>query len=536
MKETRAANRPAYVDKTTTEALNREIAAVRWAHHRLIDIEVGFEAKLQAAAEEIAPGITRIGRIITTLRRRARRRKRQSGGWSPNPRPELCERLSGRLRELRDKRNVDPQWKKACSWASEAEPDAPYVLRRRKAGETEESFQARCAAGKQRSRRDQARVELYEQTRCHANSWCAAVRAVDAARSAVVKQRKAGVASDIHRPRYRDPATVTSDSAWRVVARNGPWWTIEMPVGRSTCDSSGVVRFRAKLGNAGIDTATLRRLSLTRHQDGCGWRYTVSVVVKSEAPQFAGTGVVGVDWGHRERGHENQRDGMRAFTWHGADGQSGEILLPIECREQLDRIQHEQSRIDTAWDVRKKAMELPDRSRQGYRRRLMVSGVRTEEEARWLSWEMRLERRCQSARKRIMNLRRETYIQAVRGLRTRYGTVVVEDQAAQRMKDLDTDEMTRHRKRQNRDMVARYEFVLLCKRYGATVLEVNAKNTTAECPDCGTLADKTEDITIVCPGCGKTRDRDYGAARVILARGQKKLAEKEGRKQERAIG
>src|SRR5690606_40129490 len=131
-------------------------------------------------------------------------------------------------------------------------------------------------------------------------------------------------------------------------------------------------------------------------------------------------GWAGMDWGRGEHGPEGARDGLRGSTWVGDDGQSGEVLLPGECRDLLDQIHATQSRIDRAFDARKRSMGLAERNRHTYRSRLMLSGVRTGEERRWIDWETRYERRLSRMRDRIQDLRKETYLRAVRDLRSRY--------------------------------------------------------------------------------------------------------------------
>jgi transposase len=291
------------------------------------------------------------------------------------------------------------------------------------------------------------------------------------------------------------------------------------------------VRFRAKCGNwhAIPEDAVMRTCQLTRRRDGMRWCYSVSIVVDGVAKKRAlqGAGIVALDWGHREHGHDNAKQGIRAFTWVGDDGRSGEILLPAECRRLLDEVDEIKSRIDQAFDARKEARNLTERNRHTYRRRLTSLGVLSEEESLWLKWEMRYERRLNQRRKRIQNLRRETYLAAARELRQHYAVFAIEDQVAESMKQLDLDEMTRHRKRSNRDMTARYEFTQICERLGAHLVPVTARNTTRECPDCGELAEVGPELLIVCPGCGGVRDRDFGACVVILKRAQAALAERD---------
>jgi predicted RNA-binding Zn-ribbon protein involved in translation (DUF1610 family) len=104
--------------------------------------------------------------------------------------------------------------------------------------------------------------------------------------------------------------------------------------------------------------------------------------------------------------------------------------------------------------------------------------------------------------------------------------IVTEDEPGLHHRRLDTEEETRRRKRSNRDMVARYLFLSICERSGAEVLTVPSRNTTRECPACGELAENGPELLIACPSCGMVRDKDHGAAEVILRRGQAALADR----------
>jgi hypothetical protein len=326
-------------------------------------------------------------------------------------------------------------------------------------------------------------------------------------------------------------------SGFRIVERGPLWWVVELRIGAKKRNESEWVRLRAKCGNWHTipETATIEAVLLTRRRDGDRWAYSLNLVVrgvkKRFAETFASTRTVALDWGHREHGHDRAGEGIRAFTWRGDDGATGEVLLPRACREMADAIAQLKSRLDERWNARKQALHLPDRNRHAYRARLQRAGVRTEEEAQWLRWEMRYERRIMACRKRSEQLRRETYLRAVQELRKRYAVFAIEDQPIHdavrdgpSIRKRQTEEMRRHRQRENRDMTARYEFVSICERYGATLIRVSARNTTSECPDCGQLAETEAELTIVCPGCGRARDRDHGAARIILRRAQEALA------------
>lgn len=541
--------------------LDAECRAARWLHHRLLDFEDQHQRVLDAAAETAAPGIGRVGRILRRLSRRARRAAHTpEGTWAPNPRPELAKTLRERLEVLRKQRNAAPEWKAACKWADEKVGDVkkprrrrakdPSKVKRRKTetdeqfakrfellthDETEEHYREKVQKARRRTRREQYRAELYEQRWCYWGTFNALCKSVDQARKAVLGRRKQGLPADWRRPKYRDPVTLaTEQGGVRVVERGSPWWTLELRVGASDGADAEWVRIRAKCGNwHDFDVSRIRAAKLTRRKDGEGWCYSLSVAIEDvhktegaerRSPEWADDGTVAFDWGHREHGHDAEREGLRAFVWRGDDGATGEVLIPRKCREALDEIDRLKGRLDTVWNARKSAMKLPERNRHGYRRRLMRSGVRTEEESLWLRWEMRYERRITARRKKIANLRKETYLRAVRELRRRYRTFKFERESVESIKRQQTEEETRRRVRSNRDLAARYEFVSMCERFGAVLTTVPARNTTRECPECGHLSENGPELLIACEGCGVVRDKDHGSTKVILRRPQEPLA------------
>lgn len=543
-------SRPAYID-SDEDRLSREYASARWTYHRLLDFEAEHQRVLDATADQIAPGIVRVGRILATLGRRARRAEHTTRGrWFPNPRPELAARLRERLAAMRALRNADPRWKVALGWADEpvGEPKAvrrrrakPVEKIRRRKTETDEAFAKRFAllthdetdehyeeklrSAPRDTRRDAYRKDLYEQRRIYWGTWNALLRSVDQARQDVLRLRKQGMPAEIRRPKFGDHSSLSAEAGgFRIIERGRLWWTIELRVG---VDDEWV-RLRAKCGNWHDipPTATLKTLKLTRRKDGERWAYSLSIAVDgmTKSSERAESRVVAFDWGHREHGHDRHREGLRVFTWLGDDGEQGEVLLPAECRVALDEIDAMKSRLDTTYDTRRAALRLQERNRHLYRRALMRSGIRTAEEADWLRWEMRYERRITARRKRIVNLRRELYLSTVRELRVRYATFAFEDESVPQIKTLQKDEERKRRQRSNRDLAARYEFVSICERYGATIVSVPARNSTKECPDCGQLGENGPELLVVCPGCGRVRDKDHGASRVILGRAKEVLA------------
>jgi Putative transposase DNA-binding domain len=519
--------RPARIDGDSF-MLDAEFRSARWTYHRLLDVEDEHQRFIDSTAEECAPGITRCGRLVARLRRRARRRERTTAGqWSPHPHPDLLARLMARLGELRAQRNADPDWKESLRWFDEPGDGAPKRgTARRRAGETEEQYAERCVTRRTKlTRREERRAALYTQRRIHWSSWNALVAAVDQARKAVLQARKAGLPADWHRPRWDDDNTLTfAPGCWRVLEQGSPWWTLELRLFDSW------VPVKSKWGNwHTFDPKNIRRIQLTRRKSGRGWKYSLTASIAEVRPaskaRLRGSGLVALDWGHREHGHPNEKAGMRVFTWLGADGESGEILLPAECRELANQIAETTSRVDAAFHARAKTLGLPRTlGRHGYRRQLGQLGVLSSEQAAWLAWETRYERRLDEMRARIVNLRRETYVQAIRDLRAKYDTFAIEAETPTSHRKRGVEQMEPHRKRANRELSARYLFVTFCEQYGATLVAVPSRNSTRECPDCGALTENGPELMIACPGCGRVRDKDLGACRVILRRAEQALA------------
>jgi len=590
-------SRPARI-LSDEDRLGEEYRNARWIYHRLLDFEAEHQKILDAAADEIAPGIVRTGRILAQLARRVKRVEHTpEGRWAPDPKPELAAKLKIRLEEARKIRNADPRWKEALKWADE-EVGEPKAVRRRRAkpaakvkrrkGETDEAWEkrftllttdesdehyaAKVAKAPRRSRREKYRTELYNspERRIYWGTWNALCKSVDQARRDVISLRAKGMPAEIRRPKFRHPTSLAMDpvgirilsrgepwsaaevrvddrvvdcfpseklqghklppgAAINLVKRTSPWWTIELRIGLE----DEWVRLKAECNNwheipEGKKPTTAK---LTRRIDGERWSYSLSLtfdIEKSKSKNFVPTksgGTVAFDWGHREHGHDRWREGIRAFAWIGDDGQVGEVLIPNACRKALDEIDELKGRMDEMFDRRKAALKLPHKmNRWGYRRMLMRSGVKTEEETAWLRWEMRYERRVEQRRKRFQNLRKELYIGVVRELRQRYSTFAFEAENVKQIQQVQIKEERKRRQRANRDLTARYEFVSICKRFG-TVVEVSAHNSTRECPEknCdGLLEVNGPELIVVCPKCGRARDKDYGARQVILDRAKKR--------------
>lgn len=567
---TLALSRPA--DLLSDECrLDREYKSAHWVHHRLLDFEDLHQKELDKAANLAAPGVVGVGRILARLARRARRRSRTpEGSWSPDPRPELAAKLKVLLKTLREVRDADPRWQAALGWADEPVGEPKQVRRRRAkdprhvkrrkndtdesfakrfalltADETDDHFAEKVAKAKRKTRREAYRAELYARRRIYWGTWNALCKSVDQARKDVLARRKQGMPAEWRRPKFRDPSSLSTDGGGlRVLNREGLWWVLEMRLGVGGAkghenEPEEWVKIRAKCGNwhEVPDIAQLTTAKLTRRQDGARWAYNLSVTVEGVEklpPGSPGEGRVSFDWGHREHGHDTAGQGLRAFVWRGDDGSEGEVLIPSECREALDQIDAIKERLDKTFNGRKASQKLREKNRHTYRRKLERSGVRTEEEANWLRWEMRYERRIMRRRERIKNLRRERYIEAIRGLLQHYAVFVFEGERlhdartprgkrGQTIRELQTEEQMVRRKRANRDLSARYEFVSLCEQLGAEIITVSARDTTRECPTCGAKGENGPELLTACPKCGTVRDKDRGAAEVILRRAEEAL-------------
>jgi hypothetical protein len=575
----KAAKRPAYIDfdtDPTTEArLNAEFRAARFLYHRLLDFEDQHQAILDTAAEVCAPGILEVGRIVARINARYQRKEKMGRVYSAkNPVTRMFERTLDVLEEkkafLVTVRNADPRWKEAMGWRKERLEDASTkgAARRQKAkaaarvrqkkdesdevfavrfaretrDETEEEFQQRVTKrASLRTREEEYHQQLYDKycavEKCtpilQYDTWNALKKSLQQARSAVLKQRRLGLPAKWRRPKWDGSVSICSvKERIRIVSRGKPWWVIQMKL------ASGWVQFRAKIGNwhhipegTKISTCQLKRVKVGRT-----WKYWVSLTVdvSTNLDQFASRGAVSLDWGHREYGHSRAHEGLRVFTWmdaskflaQGDSSDNGEIILPIECRHLLDEKDALISRLDTIFNERKKTLHLRDKNRHTYRKRLQFCGVRTEEEENWLKWENRKELQLFSIRNRIDSLREETYMKAVRMLRRRFRVFVFEDEKNWSLKKAAKEEQTVRRRRQNRDLSAKYKFKEMCERSGAEILLVPSRNSTRECPYCGNLDENTEEILLVCSGCGRVRDKDYGACMTLAKRAEEELSKR----------
>lgn len=315
--------------------LDQEYKNARWTYHRLLDFEFQHQDLIDKTAEEIAPGILAVGRILARLKKRnkwAERATKSDKSWLPKPRPALEEALKERLATLRAKRNKDPRWKKALRWADESDEEAPQKgkARRRRAkdpskivrkkteteeqyharlerltrDETEEEFEVRKAKRNNKmSRREMYRNKLYAERKIYWGTWNALIASVDQSRKDVLKRRKQGLPAEWNRPKWDEPLTlVATAGGFKIINKTNKWWSFQMRL------LEGWVDFNAKAGTWHRLTGEekIKECKLTRRKTAAGWRYSVSLAIEN-APEnregFSDTGTVALDWGHREHGH-----------------------------------------------------------------------------------------------------------------------------------------------------------------------------------------------------------------------------------------
>lgn len=499
--------------------LDREFAAARWVYNQLLD----FELEHQQIMDQCAPDLARVGHLIARLNKRDRWSERATGGWTPKPRPTLRAHLESLRDTLRNARNASPEWKAAKQWSNVVV--APKTCRR-KAGESDEQFASRSTKdGRGRTRREARAIEVYKERRCHWASFNAMKASVDQAVKSVIRCRAEGMPADLRRLSWRDRGRISaqaSQGGFRIVDYGARRirCAIAIQGGQSDPKQTTWVELetfgRGNLPELPSDY-DIREVELIRDHDGAGWRYWLCVTVRGSWPERErGDGIVGIDTGHRWMGTEGEH-GIRAAVWVGSDGETGEIRIPERCAELIEHANRIHGEIDAKYAAQPHRKE--ERNRHQYRNRLERSGVRTQEQADWLSWERTQERRVLAAKKKARNVRRELYQQEARKLATRYSSMAI-DSVGKSEQKLQVDESVRRVTRRHRDLVAAYELKSTCERYGVADLAVPARNSTRECPHCEELHDVTHELLQVCPATGGVYDQDLAAAATMLRRGQ----------------
>ena len=157
-------------------------------------------------------------------------------------------------------------------------------------------------------------------------------------------------------------------------------------------------------------------------------------------------------------------------------------------------------------------------------RRLQKSMRKLKKQQRWLSRKVKWSSNRNKQRKRVAvihekvsNQRKDYLHKATTGLSKRYETVVVEKLNVKWM-------LKNHKLAQSISNVGRWMFEDMLK-YKMNVIEVNPKNTSKMCSNCGNIKEqlKLSDRIYSCDTCWEIMDRDYNASLNILARATTKI-------------
>lgn len=300
------------------------------------------------------------------------------------------------------------------------------------------------------------------------------------------------------------------------------------------------------------DGGTIKRATVHVRRRGPREEWSVSIVVDmSDVRQFAvcGKGTVAVDLGWRM-----VHGGIRVATWHGADGQEGELVLdhaiigglrkvedlesiraracnearatlarwldgrqvPEWLREATATMAHWRSINRLAALARKWKAARFDGDETGYE---PLEAWRYHDYHLW-AWES-------SQRLKSLRRRREQYRVFAAALATQYETVVLEKfdlRKIARAQDVADDGHDNETSRSNRQLAAVSELRLTLKNAfearGGAVAIVSARDSTRECHVCGHV-EKFDAATYLhhrCSACGAHWDQDANAARVLLSR------------------
>jgi hypothetical protein len=291
--------------------------------------------------------------------------------------------------------------------------------------------------------------------------------------------------------------------------------------------------------------------------------WTVDFTLRTEPAVTCGNGAVAIDLGWRKMGDE-----IRVAAWVDNDGERGELRLDAhtlaglqkhnELRSVRDQNRNEmlaklmpllQTQALPEWfrnrTVRKGA-GLPSQKQalaylaqwQSFAR--LASLARFWAENRWEgdeesfltleAWryqDFHLWQWEANQRRGSLNHRRDIYRNVAARLADRYSVIVVEDFDISKIAEKNAPEDdARQETGSTRQLVAPHTFITAIKSAasarGAAVVEVDCRNSTRECPQCGFTEawDAAASVQRVppCPKCGSKHDQDYGAAEVLLGR------------------
>lgn len=299
----------------------------------------------------------------------------------------------------------------------------------------------------------------------------------------------------------------------------------------------------------------VRQAAVLRERVGAAVRWKLVLTVELPADEVSpvprGEGRIGIDVGWRKTA-----DGLRIAAWSDDLGRTGEVVLPAAWLSEMGRVEDLQSLRDQHVNAIKAALGAWVKAAPGVPAWLREN-VRTLAQWRAAGRLVALERRWRverfagddagyqmlsewarrdlhlwewesHLRDQLIRQRRERYRVFAADVVRRYREVVMEafdlrpmarrDQAA-----TDLPGEARHMRQWAAVSVFREAVKNACRREGVGVREVDARNTTRECPDCGAIEefDAAASVYHTCGVCGRRRDQDLGAARILLMRSER---------------
>jgi hypothetical protein len=305
----------------------------------------------------------------------------------------------------------------------------------------------------------------------------------------------------------------------------------------------------------------IKRVNVSVRNEGPRKVWTAEfTVVEPEREPTCGTGAVAIDVGWRE-----VENGLRVCAWYDEAGESGTLAINDSMTSALSKANELRSQRDLLleemypkllawrdahmasapawWNEKTKTMHLWGKRKKGGRglkAKRFVALAREWACQRWdgdadgyelietwryadhhlWSWE------C-GQRKQSIRRRRDYYRVFASQIAKKYEVVVLEkfDKRRVSMKAKpEVEDDSSKRARANRVLAAVSELTNSLRsamrvRCGK-VVEVPAAYSSRECPydDCRYVCDADSALELTCPKCGRVRDRDIGAAKVLLRR------------------
>lgn len=294
----------------------------------------------------------------------------------------------------------------------------------------------------------------------------------------------------------------------------------------------------------------VRSVSIFRERVGISyrWKATMTVELPDQLHKPAPIGRIALDVGWRKL-----PEGLRVAAWSDDANRVGQVVLPQSWLSEMGQVENIRSLRDQHFNSVKAALSAWFKAAPGVPE-WVSEDVRTLHQWRstgrlaglvlrwrgnrfdgdeagfemaeaWRKRDLHLGDWEAHLRDQLITNRRERYRIFAARIAREYGEVVLEKfdlrkvaEHEQGAKDLPAE--ARHMRQWAAVSTLRLVIKNACQREGVIVSEVDAKNTTKECPRCGTVEDfdAASNLQHKCGACGYTRDQDLGAARVLLTR------------------